>query len=205
MNQPKHPQVQKALLPPHSQTPTPSTHGPLEALVMDHTAPFDYFSFMRTGRLTVAMESHADIWDVFPGASVTRYFDGTAELHAISQPGALMHLDSFEIAFQSCDPTCFVNELSTSSSSQINNYILFEAPERNPNACIAVCRFRIVIPETLFPWNGGRAQFRIRVSALFNAYNPERPGTRLLQRGPDCVHHFTLQLRTSSRGLPFGP
>ncbi|KAF8680313.1 hypothetical protein RHS04_04788 [Rhizoctonia solani] len=171
---------------------------------MDHTVPFDFYSFMRTGRLTVAMESHADIWDVFPGASVTRYFDGTAELHAISQPAALMHLDSFEITFQSSDPTCSVNEVSTSSSSRINQYILFEAPERNPNACIAVCRFRIVIPDTLFPWTGGRAQFRIRVCALFNVYNPER-GARTLQRGPEYVHHFSLQLRTSRRGLPFGP
>ncbi|KAF8707519.1 hypothetical protein RHS03_04382, partial [Rhizoctonia solani] len=191
---------------------------------MDHTVPFDFYSFMRTGRLTVAMESHADIWDVFPGArhvdpfhrqfttltshlsivSPVSYFDGTAELHAISQPAALMHLDSFEITFQSSDPTCSVNEVSTSSSSRINQYILFEAPERNPNACIAVCRFRIVIPDTLFPWTGGRAQFRIRVCALFNVYNPER-GARTLQRGPEYVHHFSLQLRTSRRGLPFGP
>ncbi|CAE6465901.1 unnamed protein product [Rhizoctonia solani] len=224
MNQPKYPEVQKALLPPHSQTPTPSTNSPLEALVMDHSIPFDYNSFMRTGHLTVAMESHADIWDIFPGAryvdpfhrqfftideaivnSVTRYFDGTAELHAISQPAALMHLDSFEITFQSSDPTCSVYEVSTSSSSQISQYILFEAPERNPNACIAVCRFRIVIPETLFPWNGGRAQFRIRVCALFNTFNSERPGTRTLQRGPGYFHDFSLQLRTSRRGLPFGP
>ncbi|CAE6420219.1 unnamed protein product [Rhizoctonia solani] len=205
MNQAKHSEIQKALLPPHSQTPFSSTNSSFEALVMDPSVPFDHQSFMYTGRLMVAMESHADIWDVFPGSSVTRYFDGTAELHAISQPSALMHLDSFEISFQSNDPVGMVNEVSTSSSSQIGRYILFEAPERNPNACIAVCRFRIVVPETLFPWNGGRAQFRVVVRALFNAYNPERPGTRMLLPGPECVHHFTVQLRTSRRGLPFGP
>lgn len=195
-------EVQKALLPPHSQSPI-SNH-PSEALVMDHSVPFDFYSFTRTGYLTVAMESHADVWDVFPGTSVTRYFDGTAELHASTQPAALMHLDSFEIAFQSSDPICSVNEMTTSRSTRINKYILFESPERDPHACIARCRFRIVIPETLFPWNGEQAQFRIRVCALFNAYHPDRPGGTL-QRGPEKVHHFSLRLCTSNRGLHFGP
>ncbi|KAH7345394.1 hypothetical protein B0J17DRAFT_712985 [Rhizoctonia solani] len=209
MNQAKYPEVQKALLPPHSQTPTPSTNGPFEALVMDPPSP------------STTIPSCAPVTDSVHGVtrgylgyfprckiivnSVTRYFDGTAELHAISQPAALMHLDSFEITFQSSDPTGSVYEVSTSSSSRISQYILFEAPERNPNACIAVCRFRIVIPETLFPWNGGQARFRIRVCALFNTFSSERPGTRTLQRGPGYFHDFSLQLRTSRRGLPFGP
>ncbi|KAG9097051.1 hypothetical protein FRC06_008010 [Ceratobasidium sp. 370] len=107
------PELQKASLPPHSQLPSiPShTNAPgriFEELVMDPNAPFDIYSFKQTGYLSVAMESQAEVWDVFPGSSITRYFDGTAELHAISQPTALMHLDSFEIAFQSSDPTCAV-------------------------------------------------------------------------------------------------
>ncbi|KAG9101783.1 hypothetical protein FS749_003472, partial [Ceratobasidium sp. UAMH 11750] len=175
------PELQKASLPPHSQLPpifsqTDASGRIFEELVMDPNAPFDFYSFKQSGYLTVAMESQAEVWDVFPGASITRYFDGTAELHASSQPTALMHLDSFEIAFQSSDPTCSVNEMTTSRSSRINKYILFERPEQEPNLAIARCRFRIVIPETLFPWNGGQAQFRIRVCALLNAYSPERPG-----------------------------
>lgn len=150
------------------------------------------------------MEDHADVWDVYPGASVTRYFDGTAELHANTHPVALMYLDSFEIAFQSSDPTCLVNEMSTSSSSRISRFIVFEQLERDPNAAAARCRFRIVIPETLFPWNGELAKFRIRVCALLKMHDPERPGVPILQRGPEHVHHFSLRLRTSSR-LPIGP
>ncbi|QRW04766.1 hypothetical protein RhiLY_03765 [Ceratobasidium sp. AG-Ba] len=103
-------EVQKALVPPHSQTPAPGRI--FQELVMNLQAPFNFESFRHTGYLTVAMESHAEVWDVFPGASVTRYFDGTAELHASSQPNALMHLDSFEIAFQSSDPTCAVKRLT---------------------------------------------------------------------------------------------
>ncbi|KAB5594671.1 hypothetical protein CTheo_1818 [Ceratobasidium theobromae] len=226
MTQADRSEVQKALLPPHrdSQTSLSSDSRTFEALTMDHSAPFNFYSFMDTGRLTVAMESHAVVWDVFPGArcadlfqpyyqqltrslpnSVTRFFDGTAELHAISQPTALMHLDSFEITFQSSDPTCCVNEISTSRSSRINKYILFETPERDPHACIARCRFRIVIPETLFPWNGEQAQFRICVCALFNLNDPDRPGYRMLQRGPGYIHKFSLQLRASPRRLPLGP
>lgn len=204
MNSTNHPEVQKALVPPHSQT-SASSNRSVEQLTMDHSVPFDFYSFMHTGYMTVAMESHADVWDVFPGACVTRYFDGTAELHASSQPAALMHLDSFEIAFQSSDPTCSVNEMTTSRSTRVNKYILFETPEREPNAYIARCRFRIVIPDTLFPWNGEQAHFRIRVCALFNTYNPDRPEAPILQRGPEKVHIFSLRLRTSSRGLPFGP
>jgi hypothetical protein len=63
----------EALLPPHSQTPV-SDNRLFEALTMDHTVPFDFYSFMRTGRLTVAMESHADVWDVFPGARCESLF-----------------------------------------------------------------------------------------------------------------------------------
>ncbi|KAG8770668.1 hypothetical protein FRC12_004128 [Ceratobasidium sp. 428] len=250
-----HPELYKASLPPHSQPASvfSQTNAPeriFEELIMDPNAPFDFYSFKQHGYLTVAMESQAEVWDVFPGARYARmilpcptsqsdyyfikpvshvsrikpagdcrplkekrqspidapahagYFDGTAELHASSQPSALMHLDSFEIAFQSSDPTCSVNEMTTSRSSRINKYILFERPEQEPNLAIARCRFRIVIPETLFPWNGDLAQFRIRVCALLNTYSPEGPGVPMLQRGPEYVHQFSLRLRTSRRGLP---
>ncbi|KAG8705340.1 hypothetical protein FRC08_001716 [Ceratobasidium sp. 394] len=140
----------QASLPPHSQllpifAQTDASGRIFEELVMDPNAPFDFYSFKQSGYLTVAMESQAEVWDVFPGARYVRshpvqlpnltmfhqivshvseqqqhhagdfltgtptgYFDGTAELHASSQPTALMHLDSFEIAFQSSDPTCSV-------------------------------------------------------------------------------------------------
>ncbi|KAF8595377.1 hypothetical protein BDV93DRAFT_564441 [Ceratobasidium sp. AG-I] len=212
MNMPDRPELQKAFLPPHSQASSASTSVPIgtpdrifEELIMDPSMPFDYYSFMRSGSMTVAMESHADVWDVFPGASVTRYFDGTAELHANTHPVALMHLDSFEITFQSSDPTCLVNETSTTRSPQSNKFIVFEPLEKESNATIARCRFRIVIPETLFPWNGGIAQFRIRVCALLKMHDPQHPGVPILQRGPERVHQFSLQLRTSSRGLSIGP
>lgn len=282
---------------------------------MDPTAHFDLYSFMQTGHLTVAMERHADVLDVFPGSryvylmvlhsalsdpsapidSVTRESINGNEVH----PAGFFNLPPFDrllrrngrapcyyaaertVPFRlirNCVPiersnmhgqvssssihrnvsrisahikTRLRSEMSTSRSSRINKYILFEHPEVSaafPNICIyrashltpfffcstegtkcAYCslpvphrdprdtvpmerrtRYDSVMPDTrgdkhiLIPIRH-LAQFRIRVCALMSTYDPERPGTPMLQRGPEKVHCFTLRLRTSTRGLPIGP
>ncbi|KAG8741947.1 hypothetical protein FRC10_002259 [Ceratobasidium sp. 414] len=77
------PALQKASLPPHSQLVRIPSHtgGPgrtFEELVMDPNAPFDFYAFKQTGYLTVAMESQAEVWDVFPGSRYVRSYPARA-------------------------------------------------------------------------------------------------------------------------------
>ncbi|CAE6412567.1 unnamed protein product [Rhizoctonia solani] len=132
--------LQKAYLPPHSQAVTPpaspSASGPDEVSV--HTqvemslSPTAFTEFCSHIPMVIAMERHADIFDISAGVDagvdVTRYFDGTAELDVSANPAALRFLYAFEVHFQSGDPKHHLNETANSASGMANDYILFEKP-----------------------------------------------------------------------------
>ncbi|CAE6415222.1 unnamed protein product [Rhizoctonia solani] len=202
-------EIQKASLPPHSQASTPpaspSAASHDEALV--HTqaemslSPTAFTEFCSHIPMVIAMERHADIFDVSAGVDVTRYFDGTAELDVSANPAALRFLYAFEVHFQSGDPKHHLNESANTASGVINDYILFEKPYVVPNTTVYRCRFRLAVCSFLFPRNGQIGVFQVRVAAVFAIPDPGSPGGTRMIRAPTAVHRFSMQVKVSNGSI----
>ncbi|KAG8744489.1 hypothetical protein FRC10_010054 [Ceratobasidium sp. 414] len=194
--------VYKASQPPHSQSPpSPTPEGQSQASQPAHAdmavSPLAFSEFCTQIPMAIAMERHADIFDISAGVDVTRYFDGTAEVDVSANPGALRYLFAFEVSFQSGDPTHNLNETAHTASGVLNDYILFERPYLVPNTTVYRCRFRLAVPSFLFPRQGQTGFFQVRVAAVFAFPDQTCPnGTRMI-RAPTAVHRFSLQVKVS--------
>ncbi|KAG9089598.1 hypothetical protein FRC06_001469 [Ceratobasidium sp. 370] len=151
--------VYKASQPPHSQSPPPpapesQSQAPRPAHADMSLSPLAFSEFCTQIPMAIAMERHADIFDISAGVDVTRYFDGTAEVDVSANPGALRYLFAFEVSFQSGDPNHNLNETAHTASGVLNDYILFERPYIVPNTTVYRCRFRLAVPSFLFPRQG---------------------------------------------------
>ncbi|KAJ1304284.1 hypothetical protein OPQ81_005444 [Rhizoctonia solani] len=198
-------EVQKASLPPHSQVSTPpaSPSAATQDEALAHTqaemslSPTGFTEFCSRIPMVIAMERHADIFDISAGVDVTRYFDGTAELDMSANPAALRFLYAFEVGFQSGDPKHHLNETANTASGTGNDYILFEKPYVVPNTTVYRCRFRLAVCSYLFPRHGQLGFFQVRVAALFAIPDPTSPGGTRIIRAPTAVHRFSLQVKVS--------
>ncbi|KAF8606374.1 hypothetical protein BDV93DRAFT_604370 [Ceratobasidium sp. AG-I] len=200
--------VQKASLPPHSQaqaSPPPSSPDlrqprdivPKPSPTDMSFSPLAFSEFCTQFPIAIAMEKHADIYDISAGVDVTRYFDGTTEVDLAANPGALHYLYAFEVSFQSGDPKHLLNVTAHTASGVLNEYILFEKPYIVPNTTVYRCRFRLAVSSFLFPRNGQLGLFQVRVAAVFALPDPSSPGGTRLMRGPTAVHRFSLQVKVS--------
>ncbi|CEL58866.1 hypothetical protein RSOLAG1IB_08896 [Rhizoctonia solani AG-1 IB] len=197
--------LQKASLPPHSQASTPpaSPSVLIPGEVSAHTqaemslSPTAFAEFCSQIPMVIAMERHADIFDISAGIDVTRYFDGTAELDVSANPAAMRFLYAFEVALQSGDPKHHLNETANTASGVMNEYILFEKPYVVPHTNVYRCRFRLAVCSYLFPRHGQLGFFQVRVAALFAVPDPASPGGTRMIRAPSTVHRFSLQVKVS--------
>lgn len=198
--------VQKASLPPHSQASSPPSSPDLRQTkdLPPKPSPTDmsysplvFADFCTQFPMAIAMEKHADIYDISAGVDVTRYFDGTAEVDLSANPGALNYLYAFEVSFQSGDPKHNLNETAHTASGILNDCILFERPYIVPDTTVYRCRFRLAVRSFLFPRNGQSGFFQARVAAIFALPDPSSPGGTRLIRGPTAVHRFSLQVKVS--------
>ncbi|KDN38587.1 hypothetical protein RSAG8_09374, partial [Rhizoctonia solani AG-8 WAC10335] len=202
-------ELQKASLPPHSQASIPPAS--LSAASQDeasvHTqaemslSPTAFTEFCSHIPMVIAMERHADIFDVSAGVDVTRYFDGTAELDVSANPAALRFLHAFEVHFQSGDPKHHLNETANTASGVVNDYILFEKPYVVPNTTVYRCRFRLAVCSVLFPRHGQVGVFQVRVAAVFALPDPGSPGGTRMIRAPTAVHRFSMQVKVSAGSI----
>ncbi|CAE6446730.1 unnamed protein product [Rhizoctonia solani] len=187
------------------QKASPSASGPDEVSV--HTqvemslSPTAFTEFCSHIPMVIAMERHADIFDISAGVDVTRYFDGTAELDVSANPAALRFLYAFEVHFQSGDPKHHLNETANSASGMANDYILFEKPYVVPNTTVYRCRFRLAVCSYLFPRHGQLGYFQVRVAAVFALPDPASPGGTRMIRAPTAVHRFSLQVKVSNGSI----
>ncbi|KAG8707198.1 hypothetical protein FRC11_007613, partial [Ceratobasidium sp. 423] len=201
--------LQKASLPPHSQASTPpaspspfsqyeaSAHTQVEMSL----SPTAFTEFCSHIPMVIAMERHAEIFDISAGVDVTRYFDGTAELDMSANPAAMRFLCAFEVGFQSGDPKHHLNETANTASGVANDYILFEQPYVVPNTTVYRCRFRLAVCSYLFPHHGQIGFFQVRVAAVFAIPDPTSPGGKRMIRAPTAVHRFSLQVKVSDGSI----
>ncbi|CAE6460732.1 unnamed protein product [Rhizoctonia solani] len=202
-------ELQKASLPPHSQGSTPP--GSPSAVSQDNTSahtqaemslsPTAFTDFCSHIPMVIAMERHADIFDVSVGVDVTRYFDGTAELDVSANPAAMRFLYAFEVHFQSGDPKHHLDETANTASGVVNDYILFEKPYIVPNTAVYRCRFRLAVSSFLFPRHGQIGVFQVRVAAVFATPDPGSPGGTRMIRAPTAVHRFSMQVKVSNGSI----
>ncbi|KAF8706086.1 Cytosolic domain of 10TM putative phosphate transporter, partial [Rhizoctonia solani] len=177
-------ELQKASLPPHSQASTPpaspsiATKEELSVYTQAEMSmsPTAFAEFCSQIPMVIAMERHADIFDISAGTDVTRYFDGTAELDISASPAAMRFLYAFEVGLQSGDPKHHLNETANTASGVMNEYILFEKPYIVPNTSVYRCRFRLAICSYLFPHHGQLGFFQVRVAAIFAVPDQGGPG-----------------------------
>ncbi|QRW21264.1 tranport-associated late exocytosis protein [Rhizoctonia solani] len=177
-------ELQKASLPPHSQASTPpaspsiATQEELSVYTQAEMSmsPTAFAEFCSQIPMVIAMERHADIFDISAGTDVTRYFDGTAELDISANPAAIRFLYAFEVGLQSGDPKHHLNETANTASGVMNEYILFEKPYIVPNTSVYRCRFRLAICSYLFPRHGQLGFFQVRVAAIFAVPDQGGPG-----------------------------
>ncbi|QRV79103.1 hypothetical protein RhiJN_07118 [Ceratobasidium sp. AG-Ba] len=195
-------EVYKASQPPHSQaSPSPppdrEPQGPPPALADMSLSPLDFSEFCTQIPMAIAMERHADIFDISAGADVTRYFDGTAEIDVSANPAALRYFYAFEVNLLSGDPKHNLNQTAHTASNKLHEYILFEQPYIVPNTTVYRCRFRLALKSFLFPRQGQTGFFQARVSAMFALPDPTAPGGTRIIRAPTAVHRFSLQVKVS--------
>ncbi|KAB5591079.1 hypothetical protein CTheo_5491 [Ceratobasidium theobromae] len=198
-------EVQKASLPPHSQASTPPSPLPsykekvaIAQLQADMSlSPTAFTEFCTQIPMAIAMERHAEIYDVSVGADVTRYFDGTVELDASANPSALRYLYAFEVKVEWTEVDRLTSETAHTASGIMNDYILFEKPYVVPHTAVYRCRFRLAVRSFHFPRHGQTGFFQVRVAALFALPDPASPGGTRMIRAPTMVHRFSLQVKVS--------
>ncbi|KAF8756834.1 Cytosolic domain of 10TM putative phosphate transporter [Rhizoctonia solani] len=161
-------ELQKASLPPHSQASTPpaspsiATQEELSVYTQAEMSmsPTAFAEFCSQIPMVIAMERHADIFDISAGTDVTRYFDGTAELDISANPAAMRFLYAFEVGLQSGDPKHHLNETANTASGVMNEYIFLRNHILFPTPVCIVAGFALQFVRTSSPVMANSASFK---------------------------------------------